>query len=211
MTISIHIGDSGTTLGPLKPTGRISVNGHTIDASSEGGWIDSDSNVTVVGGTTRQAIVRVRSAVARPPQNHGEPLPDEQPIETTPLQSPPAWVERINSVAIGLVIGIVLVPCVWLFGTPISLDAILVPVAGAMAGWMFRIFVGTAVQIVGPREDHRQQARVMAMIVVTCACVASAISLNAGFGFFGLYCGIPLGTLVGGILTYTAWFLSNVG
>ena len=208
---SIQIGDSGTTLGPLKPTGRVSVNGHTVDASSEGGWIDSDSDVVVVGGNTRRVIVRVLSGVAEPPKNNGEPLPEEKAIETTPLQSPPAWVERINSVTIGLVIGIVLVPCVWLFGTPFSLYAMLVPVAGAIAGWLFRVFVGTAIQTVGPREDHRPQARVIAMIVLTCAVVASAIVLNAGFGFLGLCCGIPFGAAVGGMLAYTAWFLSHVG
>jgi hypothetical protein len=187
------------------------VNGHTIDASSEGGWVDSDSDIVVVGGNLRQAIVRVPSSNADLLRNNGEPLPEEKAIETTPLESPPAWVERINSIVIGLVIGIVLIPCVWLTGTPFSLYALLVPVSGAIAGWLFRIFVGTAIQTVGPREDHRPQARTTALIVLTCSFVGSAIGLNIGLGFLGLCCGLPLGAFVGGMLTYTGWFLSNVG
>ena len=141
------------TVGPLKPTGQITVNGHELDASSDGPWIDSATDVVIVGGNTRQAIVRVLSgAAAIHPANNREPLPDEKKFEPTPLQAPLAWVERINAVIIGLVIGIVLVPIVWLSGRPWSLFALLVPVSGAIAGRLFRSFVGTAIQSVGPQR-----------------------------------------------------------
>jgi hypothetical protein len=210
MTPQIHIGDKGKTLGPLKPTGRITVMGHAIDASSEGTWIDGDVDVVIVGGNTRQAIVRLFSTAGKPPQNNGEPLPQEQPTEVTPLQSPPAWVERIYSVRIGFVIGIIFVPIAWLFGTPLSVYALFVPVSGAIAGRLFRGFVGTAIETVGPRVDHRPQATAIALFIVVASLVGSAIGLNTGLGFLGLCCGLPLGALIGGMLAYVGWIVSNL-
>ena len=78
--------------------------GHTIDASSEGTWIDDDVDVVIVGGNTRQAIVRLVSTDAKLPPNTGEPLAKEPSIHVSSLHSPPAWVERINSVRIGLIL-----------------------------------------------------------------------------------------------------------
>ncbi|MEZ6090661.1 MAG: hypothetical protein R3C05_22115 [Pirellulaceae bacterium] len=61
MTTPIHIGDRGKTLGPLKPTGRVTVNGQPVEATSEGEWIDSDSDIVILGGNTRRVIVRLLS------------------------------------------------------------------------------------------------------------------------------------------------------
>lgn len=74
ITSQIRIGGKGKTLGPLKPQGRISVLGHSIDATSEGTWIDGDVEVVIVGGNTRQAIVRFSvypNVVCRPIITHG--------------------------------------------------------------------------------------------------------------------------------------------
>ncbi len=140
MTTPIHIGDRGKTLGPLKPTGRVTVNDQTIEASSEGVWIDSGSDIVIVGGNTRLAIVRVYSSEMSRPRNNGQRLPAETAMETTPLQSPPSWVERVNSVVIGLVIGIVVVPIAWLFGAPLSSYALFVPVSGGNCRLAFPYF-----------------------------------------------------------------------
>ncbi len=210
MTTPLRIGDLGRTLGPLKPTGRVAVNDQTVDASSEGEWIDADTDILIVGGTMRRVIVRLFSSETRRPSNSGEPLPAATVAATTPLQSPPSWVEQINSVFTGLVIGIVLVPVAWLFGVQLTAYALFVPVSGAIAGWLFGSFVGSAIDSVGPREDHRPRARVAALLVLTCSLLASAIGLNAGLGFLGVCCGMPLGALVGGMLTYAGWIMSNV-
>lgn len=210
MTKPIRIGDRGKTLGPLKPTGRVTVNDQTIEASSEGVWVDSDCDIVIVGGNRRRVIVQLYTGETIHARNNGERLPAELAIEMTPLQSPPAWVERVNSVVIGLVIGIVLVPAAWLFGTQLSVYALFVPASGAMAGWLFRKFVGSAIETVGPRQDHRPRARATALLVITCTLVASAIVVNVGLGFVGLCFGIPLGAFVGGMLTYLGWIISSV-
>jgi hypothetical protein len=210
MTKPIHIGDRGKTVGPLKPTGYVRVNDQTIEASSEGVWIDSDSDIVIVGGNTRRAIVRMYSSETICPRNSRERLPAETAIETTPLQSPLSCVERGNSVVVGLVIGIVIVPVAWLSGMPLSVFALLVPLSGAIAGWLFRSFVGSAIQTVGPREDHRPRARATALLVLTCTLVASVIGVNIGLGFLGLCGGIPLGAFLGGMLAYIGWIISNV-
>jgi hypothetical protein len=210
MATQIQLGMKAKTLGPLKPTGRVSIDGHTMDASSEGMWIDGDVNVVIVGGCTRQVIVRVYSNDGDLPPNSGQQLPEENAIETTPLRAPPAWVERIHSVKIGIVIGIVLVPIAWMLGTPMSSSAILVPVSCAMAGWLLQMFVGRTVEMVGPREDHRPLARATALIVLCCSLVGAAVGVNFDTGFLGLSCGIPAGALVGGVMTFVGWIVSNV-
>ncbi len=200
MTSPIRIGDIGTTLSPMKPTGRVSVNGQRMDASSEGAWIDSGVDIVIVGGNTRQAIVRELCKDPGNPQNHGEPLLEVKAIQT-PLQSPPARVEQINSVVVGLVIGVVLMPVVWLTGTPFSLDALLVPLAGAVAGWIFRMFLAMAVDSAGPREDHRPRATGIALLMLLCCIVGSVITINAGFGFLGLCFSLPFGAFLGGVVS----------
>lgn len=210
MATEFNIGDKGKTLGPLKPEGRIVINGITMDAASEGMWIDADADIVIVGGNSRRPIVRVYPSDQDLPRNCGQPLLEASAVETTPLQAPPAWVERTHTVLLGLAIGIVLVPIAWLFGTPLSVYAFFVPVSGAIAGWLFRVFVGTAIETVGPREDHRPRARVTALIVSICALGGAAIGANVGMGYLGLSCGITLGAFVGGMLCYAGWIVSNV-
>jgi hypothetical protein len=207
MTVEIQIGDQAKTISPLKPTGRISVNGITMDATSEGTWIDLGADVVIVGGNKRRAIVREAGGADGQLRNHGSPLPAERQFETTPLQSPPAWVERIRSVKFGLVIGIVLIPIVWLCGIPFTIYALMLPVSGAIAGWLFGIFVATAIESVGPREDHRPRARGIAAFILFCCLIGAVVGLNMG-GYLGIGCGLPLGALVGGMLVYVGMLLS---
>jgi hypothetical protein len=199
MTVPIHIGDRGQTLGPLKPTGRIDVNGSTISSSSEGGWIDAETDVVIVGGNQGQAIVRAFSSDASLPQDNGVPLPEENEIETDPQQSPPAFVERVNSVAIGLLLGVVLVPIVWSTGTSFSSFSYLMPVSGLATGWLFRMFVGTAIQTVGPNTDHRPTATMIALTILLCCGIGTVIALDMGLGFLGLSYSLPLSALAGGM------------
>ena len=209
MSTQIFIGDQAKTIGPLKPTGKVRVNGHTLDACSEGEWIDSDADVVIIGGNTQRAVVRACSDRTNHVHKRSEPLPAGRAFATTPLQSPPAWVERINAVVIGGILGIVVIPLVWFAGAPITPYAALVPVAGAVAGWLFRIFVGNAIQSVGPREDHRPRARGIASVVLISAVIGSAVGLNIGPGFLGLCCGLVAGAFVGGTLTCLGLLVSE--
>ena len=143
-------------------------------------------------------------------ENRGELLSGGTAFESTPLQSPPAWVERIDSVRIGFIIGVLLVPLALLSGTPFKLYALGVPFAAAIAGCLCRLFVGKASEAVGLREDHRSQATAIAKPTVLCTVIGAAIGLSPGPGFFGLCCGIPLGALAGGFLAYVAIVLSLV-
>ena len=206
----IRVGEKARTVGPLRPSGRVLIRGQTIHASSEGTWIEPDTDVVVVGGTTRRVVVREDDNTTDSLKNHGELLSDGNAFESTPLQSPPAWVERIDSVRVGFIIGVLLVPLALLSGTPFTFYALGVPFAVAIAGWLFRVFVGKASEAVGPREDHRSQANAIAMLVVLCTVIGAALGLSIAPGFFGLCCGIPLGALAGGILAYVAIVLSFV-
>lgn len=209
MNKPVRIGATARTMGPLKPSGRVSVDGRSLEATSEGMWIDGDTLVVIVGGDTQRVVVRVASADSESLPASGELLAERREPETTPLQAPPAWVERINAVACGAMLGAVLVPLVWLLGTPISVYAALVPLGGAVAGQLFQWFVGNAVHSVGPREDHRAQARVTAMIVVTSALLGAGIGVSSELTFLGMCLGLPVGAFVGGMLVSVGWILSN--
>ncbi len=206
----IRIGEKARTVGPLRPSGRVLIHGQTFHASSEGTWIESDTDVVIVGGTTRRVVVREADHTTDSLEKRGEPLGDENAYEPTPLQSPPAWVERIDSVRIGFFLGVLLVPLVLLSGTPFTVYALGVPIAAALAGWLFRVFVAKASEAVGPREDHRSQANAIAMLTVLGTVIGAAIGMSTAPGFLGLCCGIPLGALAGGILAYVAIVLSFV-
>ncbi len=201
MTTEIRIGDKARTVCPLKPTGQVLVRDRTIDAASDEGWVDADTEVQIIGGTARRAIVRSSSTGETVVARQGELLPEEVAYETTPLESPPAWVERIPAVLIGIVIGVGVIPLVWLSGTPLTVFAALVPVAGAISGWLFRAYVGAAIGSVGPREDHRPRAVGIAGAVFSFSASGAAIGLAEG-GFLGLSCGLMAGALLGGLLAY---------
>ena len=207
MTLQIRIGDQGKTLGPLKPTGRISINGQNVDASSNGEWIDSNSDVVVIGGSSRQVLVSVMSRERGSMENGGDVLPDGKEIETTPLHAPHALVERINIVGIGFVVGIVLIPAAWLSGTTLSFYALLVPFSAALAGWLSRGFVGVARELAGPREDHRPHANSIDLTILVCCIVACTIAISIGSGFLGLNVGLLAGVLAAGAARWLLAFI----
>ena len=47
MNLQLHIGDTATAVGPVKPAGRVRVGSETIEASSQCTWIDSDTEVVI--------------------------------------------------------------------------------------------------------------------------------------------------------------------
>jgi len=206
--LTIRTGDTATTVGQLRPAGRISINGQMLDATSPSGFIDAGVDVVIVAGDPRRVVVRPQGDPALQQMKHGRPLRLQTEAEPAPFESPDAWVERCNAGICGLVAGVVLVPIVWLCGVPASVYAIFTPVAGAFAGWLFRRTVGIAASSAAPREDHRPAAIRNAAILVACTCVGAAIGLGAGSGYIGLSCGNAHGALAGSMAAAISVLLS---
>jgi membrane-bound ClpP family serine protease len=53
----IHVGDAGKTIGRLAPSGKVKVNGATVEAQSTGGYIDHNTAVKVIKILTNKIIV----------------------------------------------------------------------------------------------------------------------------------------------------------
>jgi hypothetical protein len=210
MATEIRIGSRGQTVGPLKPGGRICIHGETLDACSQGNWIDADAHVVVIGSRASTLVVRPFCEDDPPTETLGEKLTIGGVLDTTPLHAPLALVERFNAVRAGAVVGCVLIPVVWLCGTPLTVSALLVPVAGAATGFLFRWLVRAALESVGPREDHRPRAYEIAGILIGGAAVGAIIGVSIGFGFLGLSCGLVLGALLGGVVSWIGLLLANV-
>jgi membrane-bound ClpP family serine protease len=58
MAVELKIGDRAVTRGPLKPGGQIRVGERTFAAMWQGEWIDSNSEVEIVGGNQDHLLVR---------------------------------------------------------------------------------------------------------------------------------------------------------
>lgn len=53
----IHVGDSGKTIGRLAPSGKVKVNGETVEAQSTGGFVDHNTEIKVLKILTNKIIV----------------------------------------------------------------------------------------------------------------------------------------------------------
>lgn len=210
MDSQISIGDLATTSGPLKPSGKICIGDKAFDAATQGDWIGDGTPVVIVGGDSRRVIVRIYNEGANPPPDHGKPLQKAKANESTLLEFPLAWVERINAELLGGIMGFVMIPLAWISETPITIEALLLPFAGAVAGWLFRGSVGTALKSAGPREDHRPVAVLIAFFVVVCSLAGSAMGLAVLGGFWGLSLGLAIGALLGSVITRLGMAFSGV-
>ena len=200
MTEQISMGVRGRAIGPLRPSGRIQIDGETFEASSEGTWIDNDAEVVVVGRRAFGLVVRPANETKEKPTANS--VASTVSSETTPLNAPPAFVERINGIAFGVIAAGLLVSLGLLTGKPLSLSALLTPVGGVVAGVIFQWCVRGAIDFVGPRVDHRPLAYVVATMTMLGAAAGVVFGLGSGFGFLGLSVGLALGTLLGGLLAW---------
>lgn len=207
MTNTVLKGTSGQTLSPLRPSGKVLLNGITYEARSEGHWIDSETEIIVIGSRAGNVIVRQREAHESADACNGEALAIGEATITTPLHAPPSKVERLNSVLWGTVIGCLAVPITLMTGQVLSLAVILLPLAGACAGWIFRTFIRQAINSVAPREDHRPRTYVIATLLFIGAAVGSYLGAFAGLGVAGICLGLILGTLAGGVTSWMAILL----
>ncbi|KAA5542118.1 hypothetical protein FYK55_15020 [Roseiconus nitratireducens] len=210
MSAPIHIGDTAKTVGPLKPTGRIQIHDRLFDARSEGEWIESNTEVVVVGGDHSSILIRPRAEVTEPLAREGEPLSARAASEETPLQAPAGRIERINAVAIGGLVGLILLALLWWSGTKVTWQAVLVPLAGTIAGALFQLFVRTASDFAGPRSDHRPAAIGIGCVVLVGTMLGSVVGWNVGAGFVELSVGLVTGTLLAGVLAYAALMFASV-
>lgn len=205
-----RIGDRALSLGPLKPTGKVRLGEAVVAAASTGEWIDSDTQVEVIGRDGDRLTVRpVRDGE---PQltNHGQPLAERRQESLEPLEAPPAWVERINPVKIGFFIGAIIGFVVWLQGAPLSLSALSVPLAGAIAGWAFRRLVAIPAEAAGPRSDHRPFANAVAFGVCFTTIVAAFIGYGVSGTFLGTSTGLVIGTVAVGMLIFMLFVFSHL-
>ena len=56
---NVGIGDTGITLGRLAPSGKVKVNGETVDALSTGSFIDPHQQVRIVKILPNKIIVEL--------------------------------------------------------------------------------------------------------------------------------------------------------
>ena len=201
MNDEILIGDKGRTVSPLKPTGKVRINGQILDANSGGSWVDMEVEVVVVGGHLHDVSVREVNDDLGAIAHLGRPLMSRK-IKETPLHAPRLAVERLPAVPIGLVMGIVLITSAYANGIPLTLDAICVPIAGAIAGYIFQLFVRGPFAAVGPREEHRHFVRIAAFSVPAgvVAGVVAGFWYEVGFATFGI--GIVVAAIAGGVLGF---------
>lgn len=54
----IEVGDIGSTISPLRPSGKMQVNDFTVDVVTEGDFVDSGSQVKVIGKQGSRVVVR---------------------------------------------------------------------------------------------------------------------------------------------------------
>ena len=205
-----QIGQTGTTRGPLKPTGRIEVDGQTLDAKAESGWIDADTEVVIIAGHAGLVTVREASEVTTSPEDSGAPLAAAPRPEVTPLQSPPAFVERTNHPLLGLIVGGLVSGILLWRGAPGGWDVALPLVAGFLAGKLARVFIGGAVEAEASREDHRPAARVIAIGLAGSTILGIIVALNLQSTYISGSAGLLAGTALGGIFLWLGYLLLEV-
>ncbi|MBN1822330.1 MAG: NfeD family protein [Prolixibacteraceae bacterium] len=54
---NIKVGDSGKTIGRLAPMGKVKINGETVEAKSDGSYIDPNTEITVLKVLSNSVIV----------------------------------------------------------------------------------------------------------------------------------------------------------
>ena len=204
MNNMVQKGARGQTLGPLRPSGKIVLSGTTYEARSEGLWVDHETEIIVIDSRSGSLIVRPIDPDDAACHENSESLMVGEPTITTPLHAPPCLVERVNGVVWGVTLGALIIPTVLLAGYALNYTMILLPLAGAAAGGIFRTFVRQAINSVGPREDHRVRAYLIASLLL----VGASLGIWAGgltaFGCLGISVGLVLGTLAGGVAGWTS-------
>lgn len=194
----------GRAVGPLRPTGKIRVDGETFEARSEGAYIEAGAEVVVVGKTSFGLVVRPELETNEKLTADSLPTarPEDDVPEMTPLNAPAALIEQVNTIVLGAIAAGVLVAVGLSTGRPLSLPILSTSVAGLAAGFVFKLCVRGSSDFVGPRVDHRPLAYVVAIMAIIGGAMGIIFGLDSGFGFLGLSAGLVLGTLLGGMIAW---------
>ncbi|HBN74447.1 MAG TPA: hypothetical protein DD473_01235 [Planctomycetaceae bacterium] len=204
----LRIGDTGKTVGSLKPAGKIEVNQKIFEARSEGNWIDSDTKVVIAGGESQCPIVRAFDESEFEITNQGELLAESKVSEITPLEYPSSWVEKVNYTLCGVIFGVLIIGYALISGEPLTLSAFFLPVAGGISGRILQRFVAMPAEVAAPRENHQTQAEWIAATCVAFTMLGVLIAVTSDLGFpLSALC-LFAGTLTGGLIS---WFFLLVG
>lgn len=101
--MSIRVGDRGTTVGELRPSGFIDLNGRRVAATTDTGFVPDGQPVVVVGSTPFGVKVRPPAEVADLPA--GEPLdtPREPAADPEPAGGD-GWRRVMLAVPVGVAV-----------------------------------------------------------------------------------------------------------
>ncbi|TWU02647.1 MFS transporter [Stieleria varia] len=211
MSIDLMIGDRAMTRGPLKPGGQIRVGELCFAARSQGEWIDSNSEVEIIGGNMEQVLVRPVEPDAVEVAARGRPLPRKgENLSSAPIQAPPSWVETIRADWLGGVGGAIAALMIWFGGQSFSPMAISVPVAGFVCGWLFRKFVGIPAEMAGPYSDHRSVALGLAFVISFVTLLGAVVGQQMEPAFLGVSFGMVLGTVTAGAAIFLLSILAHL-
>ena len=54
----VSVGEEGTTVSPLRPSGKIQVDDYTVDVVTEGDFVEGGQTVRVIGKQGAKVVVR---------------------------------------------------------------------------------------------------------------------------------------------------------
>lgn len=204
-------GKKGQTLCPLRPYGRIEIEGKIHEGKAESGWIDESVAVIVVKSGSFGVVVRESEDAIAPRSNSSEnphrlqtsletSADNDQPSGSISLYGPEFWLERVNAVLVGAVLWTAIGALLLLTGRPLSLELLLLPVGGAISGAIFQYFIRGTRDLEGPYSDHRPRAYFFAIWMLGGAVIAVTAAFALGGGVAIITGGLVLGTFCGAIL-----------
>ncbi len=216
--MTIASGRRGQTLCPLRPYGRIEIEGKAYEAKAENGWIDERVEVVVVDTGNFGVLVRESEDRSGGRGNIPEAAPqlqtgdeastdDGQVFPENPFHGPAFWLERVNAVLIGALLWTAIGALLLLGEQPLSLEFLLLPVGGAISGAVFQYFIRGSRDLEGPYSDHRPKAYFFVLVMLGGAVIAVAAAFSGGGGVATITAGLIFGTLCGGIQVVAAHML----
>jgi len=207
--MAIVPGKNGLTLCPLRPYGRIEIEGEVCEGKAESGWIDESVAVVVVDSGSFGIVVREKEGCSDPSSEPAESSPrlqasaeastdNEQYLDR--LYGPEFWLERVNAILVAAVLWTAIGILLLLTGRPLSVEVLLLPVGGAISGGIFRYFIRGTRDLAGPYSDHRPQAYAFAAWMLGGAVIGITAAFSLGGGIAIITGGLVLGTLFGASL-----------
>lgn len=207
--MAIVPGKNGLTLCPLRPYGRIEIEGEVCEGKAESGWIDESVAVVVVDSGSFGVVVREKEGGIGPSsESAGDSRRQQTSVGASTdndqlsdrLYGPEFWLEHVNAILVVAVLWTAIGALLLVTGRPLSFDVLLLPVGGAISGAIFQYFIRGTRDLAGPYSDHRLQAYFFAAWMVGGAVIGVTAAFSLGGGFAAITGGLVLGTLCGASL-----------